>query len=524
MSKLSDGLNKQKEKLKEMSKAKKIALAIITSVALISIITIAVVALKPKYTVLFSKMTTEDSGAIIGKLDEKGAKYKIEGDSILVEQKDVDKLRMEVLSEVSLKEGSNGFELFDEKNSTASTDREAKIMYQRALSGELERTIKVFEEVESAKVNLVIPDKSAFITTPTPSSASVTLLMKKGKELSEDQVRAIVSLISGSVENLPKENISVVSDNFKLLTEGLYDEKGNSTSNNSSDKQLAIKKQIEEEYKDKIMNVLEPIYKDKVKVSVNTALNFDAIEQNTLKYEPEGTVVSKHDITTTERTAENTSGSPVDNNMNETQENETATNGTTHKENTTNYEISKKEETIIKAPGAVEKVTAAVVVDGAIDNQTKNSIRSLVSEAISLDAKRGDAVTVESLEFDNTEKEQAEKELEEMKKAEEAAKRKKLISMIVAGSAAFIILMILLRAIKKSRAVEEEDEFEEDEDSNFDIIIGDKPQAKDIFEDLNLESDSENEHIASEVKKYASNKPEQVADIIKSWIAEDERR
>lgn len=524
MSKLSESLKKQKDKLNEMSKAKKIALAIVTSVAIITVIILSIVAFKPKYAVLFSNMTPEDSGAIIEKLEENKYNYKIEGNSILVEKKNVDKLRMELSSQVSLKEGSHGFELFDEKSSVGATDTESKVMYQRALAGELERAIKSFEEVDNAKVNLVIPDKSAFITKPTPATASVTLLLAKGKQLNEEQVKAIVALVSGSVENLPKENVTIVSDDFKLLTEGLYDEEGKTNLMNSTDKQLHAKKELEDEYEKKVMNVLEPIYKDKVRVSVNAELNFDAIEQNNTDYGKEGAIVSKHEVTTTENGGGNTSGSPVDNNMTNTQTDENGEGGVIHKESTTNYELSKKEETVIKAPGEIEKLTASVVVDGDVDAQTKNSIRNLVTEAIGLNKQRGDSVSIESLAFDNADKEAAQKELEEMQKQEANARRNKMIATGVGVAGAIIAILIVVFAIRKSRAEEDEDDVEESEDSTFDIMVGDDVKPKDLFEDLNLEAKNESEHVTGEVKKYASSKPEQVADIVKSWLAEDERR
>ncbi|WP_283591639.1 flagellar basal-body MS-ring/collar protein FliF [Clostridium butanoliproducens] len=516
MSKLSESINKQKEKLKEMSKAKKIALGIITSVAIITLITVTVIILQPKYVVLFSNMTPEDSGAIINNLKEKKTKYKIKDNSILVEKKYVDQLRMELLSEVSFKEGSHGFELFD-NSKIAPTDNESKIMYQRALSGELERTIKSFNEVENVKVNLVIPDKSAFITKPAPATASVTLVLAKGKELSEEQVKAIVALVSGSVENLPKENVTIVADGFKLLTEDLFNEEKN-TLTKSTDKQLAAKRQLEEEYKKKILNVLEPIYKDKVRVSVNADLNFDAVQQNKLEYGKDGAIVSKHEVIDSSDTENNTSGSPVDNNMNNNQDTNADGENATHRENTTNYELSKVEETVIKAPGQIERVSASIVVDGAIDNQTKASINNLVSEAIGFNRKRGDSITVEALQFNSIDKELAEKELEEMKKAEKIARRNKLIYMGIFGVAAIVILAIVISAIRKSKKREEEVEI-----PDFDMIIGDEVKPKEVFETLNLEKETEKEHVANEVRKYASNKPEQVADIVKSWLAEDER-
>ncbi len=215
---------------------------------------------------------------LMKKIKDKWNSMSIEGNSILVEKSQVDKLRMEMLSEVQITEGSQGFELFD-KGSIGATDEESRIMYQRALSGELERTIKGFEEVEAAKVNLVLPTNSAFVTKPTPASASVTVKLVPGNELSPEQVKAIVHLVTGSVENLDKEDVTIVSDNLKLLTEGLFDnEKG--TQATSTENQIDSTKKVEKEYEKKILNVLEPIYKDNVKVSVNAQLNFDAVKQN----------------------------------------------------------------------------------------------------------------------------------------------------------------------------------------------------------------------------------------------------
>ncbi|MBP2021806.1 flagellar M-ring protein FliF [Clostridium punense] len=521
MNKLSDTIKGAVTKWKELSKSKKVAYSIITTVALLVIGILIFVNVNPKYVVLFSDLNSQDSGAIIAGLDSKKVSYKVQGDSIMVPKSQVDKLRMELLSEVSLTEGSHGFELFD-NGKVAPTDSEAKIMYQRALSGELERTIKSFEAVDWAKVNLVLPDNSAFVTKPSPATASVTLKLVKGKELSEEQVKAIVSLVSGSVENLPKENVTIVSDDFKLLTEGIFDkDKDNYTI--SSDKQLQTKKVIEDEYQRKILNVLEPIYKDGIRVSVNAKVNFDAKKQDNTIFE-QGAVVSEHEINNETTTGANTSGSPVSNNMTNVQN---ATNGnerTTNKETTKNYEPTKKSETVVSAPGQVERVTASIVVNGQIDAQTRMSITNLVSEAIGVDQRRGDTVTVESLAFNSDAKDLAQKNLDEMKTEEANAKRNKLIALGIGGGAALIILIIILSSMRKRKSKNDMDEMADFE--GIDMVIGETitPKPQESFESLNLESESQKDHVVKEVKKYAEQKPEQVADIIKSWLAEEEGR
>ncbi|EQB87766.1 hypothetical protein M918_07330 [Clostridium sp. BL8] len=498
MNKLSDTIKGAVTKWKELSKSKKVAYSIITTVALLVIGILIFVNVNPKYVVLFSDLNSQDSGAIIAGLDSKKVSYKVQGDSIMVPKSQVDKLRMELLSEVSLTEGSHGFELFD-NGKVAPTDSEAKIMYQRALSGELERTIKSFEAVDWAKVNLVLPDNSAFVTKPSPATASVTLKLVKGKELSEEQVKAIVSLVSGSVENLPKENVTIVSDDFKLLTEGIFDkDKDNYTI--SSDKQLQTKKVIEDEYQRKILNVLEPIYKDGIRVSVNAKVNFDAKKQDNTIFE-QGAVVSEHEINNETTTGANTSGSPVSNNMTNVQN---ATNGnerTTNKETTKNYEPTKKSETVVSAPGQVERVTASIVVNGQIDAQTRMSITNLVSEAIGVDQRRGDTVTVESLAFNSDAKDLAQKNLDEMKTEEANAKRNKLIALGIGGGAALIILIIILSSMRKRKSKNDMDEMADFE--GIDMVIGETitPKPQESFESLNLESESQKDHVVKEVKK-----------------------
>lgn len=521
MEKLSKLMKKIKDKWNSMSKTRKIALVIISVVTVIAIGTLLYVSLKPKYTVLFSNMDSKDSGNVIANLDSKGAKYKIEGNSILVEKSQVDKLRMEMLSEVQITEGSQGFELFDQ-GSIGATDEESRIMYQRALSGELERTIKGFEEVQAAKVNLVLPNNSAFVTKPSPASASVTVKLAPGSELSQEQVKAIVHLVSGSVENLDKEDITVVSDNLTLLTEGLFDNE-NGTQSTSTENQIAATKKVEQEFEKKILNVLDPIYKDNVKVSVNAQLNFDAVKQNNVTYDPEkSVVVSEHNVKDNSEKAENTSGSTVDNNMSNTQDAEDKTTGSGYSEETKNYNNSKVEETVVKAPGQVERITTSVVVNGDIDNATKNTIKNLVADAIGFDEARGDGISVESLAFNDDYKTQAEEEINAMKQAEAKAKRNKLIALGV-GVAIALILTIVIISILRSRKNEV---VEEDEIEGLDVVVGEKniETIEDLYKDLDLEAESEKEKIMAEVRKYAEKKPEQVADIIRSWMTDEEGR
>lgn len=530
MNKLSELMKKIKDKWNSMSKTRKTSLVIIVVVVVLAIGTLIYVSVKPKYAVLFSDLGTEDSGNILANLDSKGTAYIIKGNSILVEESQVDKLRMEMLSTVPITEGSKGFELFD-KSSVGATEEESRIMYQRALAGELERTIKAFDEVENAKVNLVLPNDSAFITEASPASASVTLQLVKGSELTEEQVKAIVFLVSGSVENLDKKDVTIVSDNLNLLTEGIFDEEEGAKSA-STENQLASTKQVEKEYEDKILNVLDPIYKDNVKVSVNAELNFDAVKQSNVIYDPKGSaLVSEHSATNKSGDTANTSGSTVDNAMTNTQSAKKTDTNNGSSEETKNYNNSKKEETVVKAPGDVERITASVVVNGAIDQATKATITNLVSDAIGYNATRGDGISVESLAFNEDYKTQAEEEINAMKAEEAKARRNKFIALGAGGVLGLILVIVLISMLRSKKKKNEMDYYDEPEDTleGLNVVVGDNDNEKletvaDLYAELNLEAETDNEKIMREVKKYAEKKPEQVAEIIKSWLADDEGR
>ncbi len=518
MNKLLEMKNKLLQGWGSLSKNKKIAYSILAGVIIIALTSFLVSAATTKYDVLFSNLSAEDSGAMLAKLKTDKVSYKVSGNNILVPKAQIDSLRMQLMSEVTLTDGSKGFELFD-TSKMAPTDAETKIMYQRALSGEIEKAIKSFPEVEGAKVNLVLPESTAFVKETDPATASVVLKLKAGTKINDEQVKAIVALLTGAVQNLPKENVSIVSDDFKLLTEGLYD-KEKDTITDSTDEQQALKAQVEKALEDKIMKVLEPVYKDGVKVSVNSELDFDALTRNSTTYGTKGIVVSSHDIETWNGgTSTGLSKSPVDAAMQNTSPTNTKDGTIVNKESTKNYDISKTDDVITKAPGAIKKLTTSVVLDGNLDQATKTSVNNLVAQATGYSGARGDTISVEGLYFNTDAKKAAQQALLDIANADKAAAAKVLYTRIAYGALAiiaFILLFVVIRRTsKKTETIPE----------GFDKMIEDNivPKKPEQFPPIEFETKTKKVHIENEVKKYAAEKPEQVADIIKSWLTEDER-
>ena len=517
MGKLSETVKANVTKWKAISNGKKVAYASLFIGLIIIIIYLGMYTNGNNYAVLFSNLDANDSKTVTASLEEKKITWKANGNTILVPKGDVDKLRLDLAPTIT--NGSKGFELLD-TSKFGATEQEMNIEYQRALQGELERTIKSFPQIESARVHIVPSESSVFVKDSTSGSASVTLKMKIGQKLSNDQVRAIVALMTGSIKNLPKENVQVIDGNMTLLTKGIFD-KDNPDATFSTEKQQNAKLEVEKELESKISKVLEPAYKD-VRVSVNADLNFDAVQNNSTKYGTTGTIESQHRIIDSSGgTTIIPSQSPVDQNMNNTiAPTKTPTTNVNHIEETNNVAVDKSETKTIKAPGEIKKVTTSILLNGNLDEAARSKIKNLVISAIAYDEKRGDNISIEGLVFDTALQDKTKKDLVDMQKTTDNEKKMalyKLIGEVVGG----VLLLALIIFLIKKRKGEDVDI----EHKGIDVLIDDnmvKPNPI-HYKPIDFEVNDEKSHIESEIKKYATDKPDQVADIVKSWLAEDER-
>lgn len=531
MNKLSAFFKNLIMKWKNLSKGKKIAFGTLFIGVIAALITLSYTVGSTKYDVLFNNMDEKDAAAVYAKLTEEKVKVKLSGNTILVPKDLVDSLRMKMISEVSITEGSQGFELLD-KTKFGSTDAEMKINYQRALQGELERTIKTFPQVEGARVSLVIPDDTVFVRDTTPGKAFVTIKLKPSQKLTVEQVKSIVSLVSGSVRNTPKENVEV-TDTVNLLTKELYKKDGENVDvATSTEMQQKAKLNYEQAMEKKALDMLETTFgRDKVKIKVNADLNFDAVEQQTTTYDPKNVPESEQTEKQTGTNANSqVSASPVDNAMGNNITTGTQNGSTpTSEKKVTNYKVSSIQDKTIKAPGELKRLTASVVMDGNIDDATKASVRNLMISTFGIDEKRGDILTVEGIPFDQTASNNAKKDIDYINNSIVQEKRAKIYKYIGIASACLLLLIILAASIRKKG------KNSNTEQNNLDVLIGGEEveaqtlvggnlaKSKIKFKPVELDVENEKTHVESEIRKYASDKPEQVADIIKSWLAEDER-
>ena len=235
------------------------------------------------YSVLFENTSAADSALIIQQLEKDKVKYKIlnEG-TILVPNSDVYRERISIASLGILKDGKVGFEIFD-KQEFGATDAEQKVKFQRALEGELARTIESLAPINKAIVRIAIPKETLFTERATPPSASIVLNLKDGQSLNLKQIAGIKNLVAAAVANLKPEQVKIVSQDGVPLGEedGEYD-------SDQITQQIRYKRDAEHNLEEKIINVLSPIVGGSDKIVAKVTINFNFARKDTRRSESGG--------------------------------------------------------------------------------------------------------------------------------------------------------------------------------------------------------------------------------------------
>ena len=525
MKKLLEKIKGLLEKFKSQSKKIKIAIIIAVLAVIIAIVSGIVYSSSTKYQILFSNLDEGNAQTVIEYLNKNKIDAKVDNSSntISVPQDQVDKLRLELAPTLTTE--SKGFELMDGGSSFGMTDEEFKIKKLRMQQGELEKTIKSFPQVQDARVHITEATSSVFVKDKQPGKAAVTLKLRSGQTISEDQVKSIVALVAGATENIPKENIDVIDDKMNLLTKDINSEQSGGISSEAISKQQGAEKAYEDRLQKAIISILEPIVgKNKVKATVSADLDFDSKQKTQTVVDPNKVIISQENSKETNAggTGSDTSQSPVDNNMSNQITNNTTNNSTSSKEDQkTNYDVGKSETKTISAPGEVKRLTAAVTIDGNLDAQTQQALETQVANAIGMDTLRGDKVSVLGMAFDTTAQDQAKAEVDAMNATEAATSKNRMMliagilgAIVLAGAAAGMIVLLRRRRAKKA-----------EEEQLLNTLIDDSivPKEPEAFDPIEFESKSKKSHLEEEIKKYATEKPEQVVEIIKSWLTENER-
>ncbi len=365
----------------------------------------------PDYVPLMTGMEPADAQALGAKLAAKDIAYQIstDGKSVNVPSDKLDSSRMEVASDGMPHSGRLGFELFDKLN-WGQTEFDEKVNYQRALEGELERSIQTLRDVDSVRVHLVMSTDSVFLDRERPAKASVVLKLRSGR-LSEETQLGIARLVSGAVDKLSPENVSVIdADTNRPLGTPRH---GALTADGS----------LEEEYSARLLQTLEPVVGPQhVRASVNVEYDPSSTEESDETYDPKSAVA-----VATQKSEEQVGGG-VSGGVPGTSSNVPGGNGgakpavdgedetQVSRSESNTFAVNKVVRHTVAPAGRIRKISAALLVDDAIVEKQENGKRSqsrrkrtpeelkkiedLSKAAIGIDVSRGDTLTIENLSFE----------------------------------------------------------------------------------------------------------------------------
>lgn len=340
------------------------------SVTLIIALTIGLIiwTMAPTYGVLFSHLDSRDANQILTQLEQANIAYQVrnQGGDILIDKDLVSKTRIKLMGSDLQFTHSVGFELFD-KTDFGMTDFSQKINYQRALQGELERTISSLDEVKQARVQLTIPESHLFQQENNLPRIAVTLHLSQ--PLTPQQVKSIQQLITASVANLPLQNVVIVDQNGNGLI---------TNDDDTSTGHFAAKKNVETYLNEKVMLMLHPIF-NRVMVKIDATLNFDELQRVRVKPQQNGTIT--HEKETRHSTV---------NKANKKSANQDFTREKT-------YQFGREKEQFTRAGGTIQRLTISVVLPQKTTREKIMQVERLVKSVVGFDVSRGDTISVEAL-------------------------------------------------------------------------------------------------------------------------------
>jgi len=521
---------------------RKIGLGALLTAAITGLIFFFTWAQSPEYSAAFTDLKTEDAAAIVNYLKENNISYEIDGDgsTIRVPTDQVHEVRLALASQGLPGEGSIGMEIFDNAN-LGMTDFLQQVNYQRALEGELARTISSLTAVNSARVHIVIPQPTLFSEEEEPTTASIVIDLESGQRLGQEQVQAISHLVSSAVEGLTPDNLTIVDMNGNVLADGSVSANTASMALSSSqvDAQRNFERDMELRIESMLRNVLGP---DKAVVRVTAKMNWDHVETETEHFFPgaEGGVLrSSRRISETYGGTDDTTGGVPGTATNipdaapTFQTEITGTNGSGYQrfDLTTNFEVSRSTSRVISATGQVQQLSVSVMVDNITDTQTINAIEQATVAAAGINPARGDVLTVNSIPFNRTfELEQA-AALETAKQREFYLQLAQWGAVAVALIALFFVVRSLLRSVQHHQpeiTVENPDPktalLEEVTKAADPNQVGDGSELGLLGEptlDADQQLAAEKAQMSRQLQLMAKNRPEAIAQIIQFWLAED---
>lgn len=549
------GLKALFEKFNELPNQKKIGFMFATAAIIALLIGAWMWSQTPDYRMLYANISDDqDGGAIINALQQMNVPYKFDrdGSTIMVPGNQVHEVRLRLASQGLPKGGLAGFELLENQKFGSSQFLE-QVNYQRALEGELARTIQSISAVQSARVHLAISKPSVFARERKQPRASVLLNLVPGRLMNMDQVSAIVHMVSSSVPNLPVMNVAVVDQDGNLLSSHTDNNKQESGLEAS---QLLYIKELEDSYAKRIEAILTPIVgPSNVRAQVTADVDFSRIERSEEIYRPNNTESQPASIRSQQQVESVTTGSKFEGGIpgaltnrppepavapievdGETADKAPQTTPVDKRsESTINYEVDKTIQHTRQPTGGIKRLSAAVVVNfrTKVDKQGNithepltaketEDVRNLVKEAMGYNELRGDTLAVTNSQFsDETSMESSLlKDPEMLMLAKEIGKQ-----LLIAAIVLFFLLKVLRPFLKSlappatAPSLLEEAQAESQNKTVTQNTLSEEEMLA-LAESTNLQKKQElfGKNL-EQAKQLALNEPVIVANIVKEWVA-----
>ena len=524
MDNFQDFLRQLGERFNQLSQGKKVAALSLVALALASLVVMSLWLKSPDYQLLYANLSNEDAGAVVEKLKSQKVPYEItnNGRTIRVASDMIHEVRLQLASE-GLPEGSDvGLEIFED-TPLGMTDFIQKLNFQRALQGELTRTINSLDAVSQARVHLVIPKDNLFRKEKPKGKASVTLKIKSGKSLSEGQIQGIVHLVSASVGSIQASDVVIVDLKGNLLS----GDKESSREAMVSASNFKHKLRVEKELQAKIIKMLEEaLGTGNIIAKVSTDLDFEQVERTEEIFDPDSQVVrSENQISESSTGATPPGGIPGVQGLVPNGEDGTGAAGQAAQRNKSNalfnYEINKVVKRVSKPVGEITKLSVAVMIDGTFTGdppeykprtqEEMDKYLEIVKSAVGFDQERGDVIKVENIQFDRSQFDEEKEALAQAEQIEMAIEIGKLVVGLI------FLILFFTRVIRPiitwmTTTVEVVPEAGQLAAAEMEEVDEEKRRL--------TETASEATHIREAVADFVANDPKYTAGVIRKWMRE----
>ncbi|MCL2683816.1 MAG: flagellar M-ring protein FliF [Synergistaceae bacterium] len=503
-------------------KWQQISIVVVAVLVLTGVLAMALMMGHTAYEPVFSGLEARDQEAVMEYLREQKIPYRTDSaaNAIMVPAAHVYEARIALAAKGIPTGGVIGFERFDNAR-VGRTSFQEKVDYYRALEGELARTIREMNAVSTARVSIVVPESRLFLEQQRPSTAAVLLKLRSGAEFGQDHARAVVHLVASSVEGLLPENVTLVDADGQIPFDDILDDTLTIQSGNKVVlKQREFEKDYENELEKKIKDTLEKVYgPGRVKAAVRVELDFDRRQASrrtvyTLPDKLHGPVQSAQNTEESYTgpagitggipgTTTNIPGYVVNTGTGSGQAQYDRT------DNVTNYDNSTHESSEIETQGKIKRLTATVLIDGSLQQEEVDIWRGAVATAIGADDSRGDRISIMAMPFDTS--------IADAYAARVESERKQ---RFIVGISAFLLLLagtivLVVMWLRRRRMLALLRQAEGPE-------IDTAPSLRELLENPDLmTSQGELSVLEEQLRNYAMNNPEELANLIKNWVVDD---